>query len=275
MFSARTGNIYTTSLLKQWINWSVGAQIPPDEVWEKEGRYYDPFRPNIEPDGFGDISEMQRSRDVTIEAFRGVIQNCDVFVFTLGLTESWFNTQTKTEYPLCPGTVAGEFDGSIHKFIAQDIDFVLQNLRDSMAMMRKINGRIRFLFTISPVPLVATNSGKHVLVATSASKAILRTAAETMVLEYEFADYFPSFEIINSPVFKGVFFEDNLRSVREEGVEFVMKNFFERVVLAENGVRIKKAVKVLRNAIDEDDTQAETFCDEELLDAFAPNSGGE
>ena len=45
LFSARTGNIYTTTLFKQWVDWALGFEEVPDEVWEKDGRFYDPFRP--------------------------------------------------------------------------------------------------------------------------------------------------------------------------------------------------------------------------------------
>ena len=70
IFTARTGNIYTVSLLKQWSGWALGVKEPPTEVWEKDGRYYDPFRPNIEPNGFASEKEVLSSREITIDAFR-------------------------------------------------------------------------------------------------------------------------------------------------------------------------------------------------------------
>jgi len=92
VFSARTANIYTTSLLKQWTEWSLGESKPPTEVWYKNGRYYDPFRPTIEPNGFATELEVHQSREITLEAFRKSIVESDLFVFTLGLTESWCHT---------------------------------------------------------------------------------------------------------------------------------------------------------------------------------------
>lgn len=121
VFTARTGNIYTASLLKQWISWASGTSTPPSEVWQKNGRFYDPFRPNIEPDGFLDAEEIAKSREMAIEAFRVALTSTSVFVFTLGLTESWINAETGYEYPMCPGTVAGEFDSSKHNFVNHNI----------------------------------------------------------------------------------------------------------------------------------------------------------
>lgn len=70
VFSFRTGNIYTAAALRQWVFWALGKEEAPREVWEKNGRFYDPFRPAIEPDGFASAEEMFRSRDATLFAIR-------------------------------------------------------------------------------------------------------------------------------------------------------------------------------------------------------------
>ncbi len=281
LFSARTGNIYTTSLLKQWVSWAVGERMPPEEVWEKDGRFYDPFRPTIEPGGFATAGEVVRSRDVTIDALRSLIENTDLFVFTLGLTESWFNARQNYEYPLCPGTAAGDFDPKIHRFEAQSFETVNKNLQDAMAMIHAANDQARFLLTVSPVPLTATNTGKHVLVATSASKAILRAVAETAATDYQFVDYFPSYEIINSPPFKGAFFKPNLRSVSDDGVDFVMGSFFKAIgaedmadepIKDEPPVKLNKARAAVLARKEELDA---LICEEELLAAFGPDGHGD
>lgn len=228
VFSSRTGNIYTTSLLLQWIKWAEGETSPPEEVWEKNGRYYDPFRPAIEPNGFSSAEEVLKSRARTIEKFRESIEESVVFIFTLGLTESWINSEYGYEYPMCPGTVAGDFDSAKHKFINQNFNTVFVNLREAVQKLLKLNPKIRFLFTVSPVPLTATNSNRNVIVATMASKSILRAVCDEITNnDNRVLDYFPSYEIINSPVFKGAFFEPNQRNVNPYGVEFVMSNFFK------------------------------------------------
>lgn len=58
VFSFRTGNIYTVAALKQWLEWSFGDSIPPQEIWHEEQRFFDPFRPNVEPGGFASIEEL-------------------------------------------------------------------------------------------------------------------------------------------------------------------------------------------------------------------------
>ena len=65
-FTCRTANIYTTSLLLQWTRWALGKAPVPSEVWKRRGRYYDPFRPAIEPNGFSSAEEVVLLRNVTI-----------------------------------------------------------------------------------------------------------------------------------------------------------------------------------------------------------------
>lgn len=88
IFSARTGNIYTTSLLLQWTRWALEEEKAPDIYWEKDGRVLDPFRPVVEPNGFASVEEMLASRQQCIRSFRKAILESNIFVFTLGLTES-------------------------------------------------------------------------------------------------------------------------------------------------------------------------------------------
>jgi len=263
VFSSRTGNIYTVSLLKQWVEWALGKTTPPEEVWEKDGRFYDPFRPRIEPNGFASREELMTSRGVTIDAFRDAIQHADVFVFTLGLTESWFNKSGDYEYPMCPGTVAGEFDENAHVFVNQDYNFIYRALQDAMMLMRELNPNLRFLLTISPVPLTATKSGQHVLVATVHSKSILRAVAGQLAAVRKFVDYFPSYEIISSAPYRGVFYEANLRSVNHHGVDHVMAKFFE-------GLGVDVMAAPANSGVDgfADQKTADVICEEELLGAF-------
>lgn len=263
VFSCRTGNIYTTSLLRQWVDWALGASSPPSEHWSKGDRIYDPFRPRIEPDGFATIDTMMASRDVTLRALKESITTTDVFVFTLGLTESWSNSEGGYEYPLCPGTIGGIFDKDIHTFNNQNYNFIKKELLTAIRSMRAINPKLKFILTVSPVPLTATKSGEHVLVATTLSKSVLRAVAGELSSNFRYIDYFPSYEIINSAPFKGMFFETNLRSVNHRGVEFVMDSFFQ----CQSEVFGSPKNQRPRNA--KRGESSDVICEEELLEAFS------
>ncbi|WP_417725745.1 GSCFA domain-containing protein [Salipiger sp.] len=278
VFTARTANIYTTSLLRQWTEWALGHAEDPKIFWEDEaGRIYDPFRPVIEPGGFASPEEMFAARARCIEAFRTAIMESDIFVFTLGLTESWFDAEGGWEYPMCPGTAAGSFDAEKHVFRNQDYEFVRKNLMQAIRMMRAARkGGPRFLLTVSPVPLTATNSGNHVLVATMESKSILRAVAGNVAGALTNVSYFPSYEIINSPAYRGSFFEPNMRSVNPHGVDHVMKTFFAGLPeavrkaaaapAAQPGPR--KGAKGGKGRAGAATSADDTVCEEELLAAF-------
>lgn len=265
VFSSRTGNIYTTSLLNQWVQWANGDRSAPGEVWSQDGRWVDPFRPAIEPGGFDSVDELRQSREHAIGRFRASLETSRFLVFTLGLTESWWAAGGEYEYPMCPGTVAGTFDDKAHVFENQGFDKVRRQLSAALQGVRAINPSIRVILTVSPVPLTATASGRHVLVATMHSKSILRAVAGQMAESCEWIDYFPSYEIINSPAVGGVFFEPNKRNVNPAGVRFVMDQFFRS-----NGITVKKSSGATKKK-DKPGRQsrADEVCEEALLDAFS------
>lgn len=274
-FSFRTGNIYTAALLKQWVSWSLGLAEVPDEIWEEEGHFFDPFRPNIEPEGFESKVELLQSRAATLRAVRRVIEEARVFVFTLGLTEAWANKAGGYVYPMCPGTLHGQFDPVRHEFRNFRYVDIVRDIRETFDIIAGVNKSIRFLLTVSPVPLTATASDNHVLVATTYSKSTLRAAAGDLATHGD-TDYFPSYEIITGIPFRSRFFEPNLRSVSQAGVDFVMDMFFQ-CLHGKHPVPVPEtAAATPRQGPGEGGRRrsgrARVECEEELLQAFGPRT---
>ncbi len=231
IYSFRTSNIYTASALKQWIIWAEDrGETIKDRYWSDGERFFDPFRPTIEPGGFCSLIELEASRQTVLRAIRKAIRKADLFVFTLGLTESWVHKETGEVYAVCPGTAAGTFDEAQHIFSNADYPSILDDMKFVIEFIRRINPRIRFLLTVSPVPLVATASDQHVLPATIYSKSVLRAVAGNLEQTFPFVDYFPSYEIVSAFPFKGDFFKENLRSVTPDGVAFVMRHFIGALI---------------------------------------------
>lgn len=274
-FSFRTGNIYTPRMLRQWLTWALTDDPVPDEVWEKDGRFYDPFRPGVEPGGFVSVEELRASRRETLAAIAAAVKGSHVFVFTMGLTEAWENRETGVEYAVCPGTVAGEFDAARHAFVNHGFAALMADMTAAMELMFARNRRVLMLLTVSPVPLTATASGQHVLTATGHSKSLLRAVASELAEGQRRVDYFPSYEIITHPAYRGRFFGPNLRSVLPEGVDHVMAQFFRDQAAAYGGEVALPPVPVAPAPVLEDAepqlSEAEELrCEEEILAAFAP-----
>jgi hypothetical protein len=225
VFSARFGNIYTARQLRQLFLRAYGIYRPIDTAWAgKNGKYLDPFRPQMYPNGFATPEEVQTARSQHLVAVRRVFENCRVFIFTLGLTEAWLASDGAA-LPVSPGVVATEPNAGPYKFhnftVAEMVDEMTQFLRD----LREVNSEVRVILTVSPVPLIATYEHRHILLSNTYSKAALRVAAEEIVHAHDFVAYFPSYEIITSPLSRSSYFESDLRSVTETGVSRVMAIF--------------------------------------------------
>ncbi|SLN18951.1 GSCFA family protein [Aquimixticola soesokkakensis] len=273
IFSFRTGNIYSARILRQWLEMAFGAEVPACLNWETEGRFFDGLRPAIEPNGFETLGEMIASREACFAAIRKAVNQGSVFVFTLGLTESWYDAESDTEFALCPGTVAGTFDAQQHKFRNHRHAGILKDMKAAIKLIRRKNPEMRVLLTVSPVPLTATASGAHVLTATSRSKSTLRAVAAELAEDYDFVDYFPSYEIITHPVWRGMFYAPNQRSVVSEGVDVVMGHFFADQDRAypdrakpDQGGKGKAGADTKRA---QNPDAGDVKCEEELLNAFA------
>jgi hypothetical protein len=220
-FSAAYGNIYTPRQLLQMLKRCLGAFVPVENKWVDGPAVIDPFRPGLRYHAVGErefevLTEQHLAR--TLQAF----QSADVFVFTLGLTEAWISKVDGAVFPACPGTVAGSFDPSRHEFINFSVADTTADLDEFVRLLREINNKVRILLTVSPVPLIATATNKHVVEATVYSKSVLRVAAAEIVSRFTDVFYFPAYEIITGPQARAEFFENDKRSVSQAGVDAVV-----------------------------------------------------
>lgn len=226
-FSARYGNLYTTRQLWQLIQRAYGLFTPVDSHWPgKNGAVIDPYRPYIQPGGFSSLAELEADRAQHLAAVRQIVETSDVFVFTLGLTECWENTQDGAIYPACPGCGVGSHDPQKHRFVNLGVSEVIADLEAAIAFMLDKNPSLKILLTVSPVPLIATYEPRHVLSSTVYSKSVLRVAAQALCDARPQVEYFPSFELITGNFTQGRYYEPDWREVRPEGVAHVMRCFF-------------------------------------------------
>lgn len=226
LFSARYGNVYTVRQLRQLFDRAYGMFVPRDSAWcRADGRFVDPFRPNIHPEGFANEEQVVADRASHLAAVRTMFETCDVFIFTLGLTEAWIATTDGAVFPLAPGVVsAGVRDGD-YAFANFGVAEMGADLARLLADVRGVNPGVRIILTVSPVPLAATYEPQHVLTATTYSKAALRVLAEDATRDHPDVTYFPSFEMITGPHARGMFWAEDLREVEPRGVAYVMQAF--------------------------------------------------
>ena len=271
LFSARYGNIYTAAQLNQLLQRAFGDFFSVEKDWQLEsGRWIDPFRPNVNENGFSSSKELLHDREQHLAAVRDLFRNTEVFIFTLGLTEAWRSRKDGTVFPLCPGVKGGIFNEAQYEFVNYEFGEIVDQMEAFIKRVRSVShADCRFILTVSPVPLMATATDQHVLVATTLSKSILRAAADHLQRKLEGVYYFPSYEIITGAHTRGRYFGKDLRDVEDLGVQRVMNLFFKHVAGKEDyGIE-----GGAREPLELNDSHVETgmklmtvLCDEELLD---------
>ena len=263
LYSARHGNIYTTRQFLQLTQEACGRFAPKNWIWERDGRFFDALRPSVDPNGLESPDLVKRSRQTHLKKFRQALGEASLVVFTLGLTETWEDIESGTVFPTAPGTISGRYDPDHIRFLNLTHKDVLQDFLETRRLIKRFNPSVRFLLTVSPVPLTATASGRHVMVASSYSKSVLRGVVGQLTDAYSDIDYFPSYEIITAPSARGFFYAPNMRDVLPEAVETVMKTF-----LAAHGDTILQPEN-RECAAGSGQTSDDIRCEELLLEAFA------
>ncbi len=163
-------------------------------------------------------------------AVRDVFEKCSVFIFTLGLTEAWLSADGAA-LPVPPGVVAIDANSDRYEFHNFTVSEMIDEMTQFLTDLRSLNSAVQIILTVSPVPLVATYEDRHVLVSNTYSKAALRVVAEEIARSHDFVAYFPSYEIITSPLARSKYFEADLRSISEAGVTTVMSIFSEHFLI--------------------------------------------
>lgn len=252
------GNVYTPRCFLQWLTLDPAHSHRFDIFYDKNAeRYIDLLRPNVYPDGFSSEEALRKARISAKNELFDTLTATNVLIFTLGLTEAWKDID-EVFYPSCPGVIAGEFNDEIftfHQFNYNEIKSDLLLIKD---IIQGINPQIKVILTVSPVPLTATASDKHILVASQYSKSVLRAVAGYLADNDEVFEYFPSFEIITVNNVNDFRFNENRRTVSNQAVEYVMSHF--KSAFSDN--------EITQAQNNSEKNHQETVCDEERLDAL-------
>ena len=198
--------IVNTAALRQQFDWAIGDYSPQEPVWQSA-------------DG-ADLEVTAEIRETTREIF----QKTDVLIFTLGLSEVWYDKITdEVFWRAIPNQ---RFDSERHGFRVIGVGENRENITHVYRMIREFRPDAEIIFTLSPVPLAATFRPISCITANSVSKASLRMAIDELMREFgddERLHYYPSYEIITAflPDAMGV----DMRHPRPEAVDFVMRTF--------------------------------------------------
>lgn len=128
---------------------------------------------------------------------RRIFEETDVFILTFGLSEVWYDEPTGNVFWR---TIPKEaYDPARHKFRVSTVEENRDNLRAIYRLIRKHRPEAKILFTLSPIPLIATFRDVSCLTANSVSKSVLRVAIDEVVREFRDEGalyYWPSYELV-------------------------------------------------------------------------------
>ena len=121
----------------------------------------------------------------------------DFFILTFGLSEVWYDEPTGNVFWRTIPKDA--YDPTRHKFRVSSVEENRDNLRAIYQLIRKHRPDAKILFTLSPIPLIATFRDVACLTANSVSKSVLRVAIDEVVREFKadgVLNYWPSYELV-------------------------------------------------------------------------------
>jgi GSCFA family len=264
-FSAAYGNIYTPLHLRQLLERAYGSFTPAEDRWHEGEEVIDPFRPGLRYPAGSDL-EFDLLSAQHLAGVRRAVEAATVFVFTLGLTEAWASKLDGAVYPGCPGTIRGTYDPGRHEFVNFMVADIRDDLERAFALVRSHSPGCRFIVTVSPVPLVATATDEHVLVATTYSKSVLRAAAGELAGAHTDVRYFPAYEIVTGPQAPYEFFEPDRREVSKLGVQTVMSALFGQDLVGRAPVAESRHVDEPATPSSLAERIAQAACDEIMSD---------
>lgn len=189
--------------------------------WAWEGKTFDqPLWHGYDAEDFG-YDESIRLK--TKELF----DQTEVFVLTFGLSEVWYDEPTGNVFWRTVPKAA--YDPQRHKFRASTVAENADNMRAIHDLIQKHRPGAKTIFTLSPIPLVATFRDVSCITANSVSKSTLRVAVDEVVRERGKESelyYWPSYEIVTD-VLSDALMPDR-RHPKPAVIEFIM-TLFEHV----------------------------------------------
>jgi hypothetical protein len=158
------------------------------------------------------------------------VQNAGAVFVTLGLNEAVYDNEFDAYLNGAP--VLGKFNlANKHRFEGHvfSVDDTIKYLDKSRNAIKKfIGAEVKMIVTVSPVPLLSTFTGKDVVVANQASKAVLRAATDIFSSEYDDVDYWPSYEMVVYSNPDTAWAKDKRHVDRKNKVPQIMDYFVEK-----------------------------------------------
>lgn len=177
-------------------------------------------------------TNTQQARSLLLKAYAG-LPAADVVIMTLGYTESWYDARSEMYINRSPGghiktarAAAADQRYEFHNISSREATDVLS---ESVELIRAMNKNAKIIMTTSPVPLHGTFTGSDVIMANQYSKSTLQSASVYVASQFDFVDYFPSYEYVTLLPRSAAFMDDGIH-VRGSLVSGIMSSFLNAYI---------------------------------------------
>ena len=170
-----------------------------------------------------DKQALDYDEDVRLET-KQLFDGTDLFILTFGLSEVWYDSVTDNVF--WRAVPKEHFDPERHKFRVSTVEENRENLEAIYQLIRKHRPEARIIFTLSPIPLIATFRDESCMTANWVSKSILRVAIDEVMRAHKaegYLHYWPSYELVLD-VFRAPFMDDR-RHIDTKILDFIMTQF--------------------------------------------------
>ena len=166
-------------VIRQQFEWAWENKVFEEPLWHGY---------NAEEFGYDETVRLETKK---------IFDETEVFILTFGLSEVWYDEPTGNVFwRTIPKDV---YDPERHKFRVSTVEENKANMRAIYDLIRKHRPDAKMIFTLSPIPLIATFRDVSCLTANSVSKSVLRVAIDELMRETREEGalyYWPSYEII-------------------------------------------------------------------------------
>ncbi len=181
------------AVIAQQFRWAFDELNPESLLWIDKNRH------------------LIAATDEGKKAVRSTLEQTDVLILTLGLSEIWYDKASGE--PLWRALTEKTYDPERHVFRVESTAATIEWLECIERIRQRHLPKMKIVYMLSPSPLKTTFRPVSAITANSVSKAILRAALDEFLRNHEAIlnkqlFYFPSYEIVTS-FFIDPFREDN------------------------------------------------------------------
>ncbi|MBB74362.1 MAG: hypothetical protein CMJ75_07600 [Planctomycetaceae bacterium] len=199
--------------------WKVADRYA-NELLQQNLVFQDPYRKMCYATSKNLLAKMS---DNITQRIREGIEQADLYIITLGLTEVWKHRSTSKYLCRPPDTGYGGGAGCADLHLSTFAENYV-NLTQVIELIRTHYPHKKIVISVSPVSLDRTwRRDVDVYTANLESKSILRSVAGQVCREYSGVFYFPSYEM--ATVLGLDMFEEDGRHVKPEFAELIVTNF--------------------------------------------------